>query len=155
VPSLETHERSPGSADPSGSTPGPRHVRRSPARQSVIRIGQWIVGTAVVVTVAVVLVAAVHTSLKTTASLRTPTSANAATIAYDQTMCLEAALHRDVPKGATVYIGDGTTQPSQLAAEVATLWAVPTPDRQRAQWLVGVVAGSECEGLTLQAVHQR
>jgi hypothetical protein len=106
---------------------------------------------AVVIGSSIGLLAAAHTSLHTTSSLVSPSQMAGARSTYEGVACLRHELSQLVPKGATVYVGDGSTLTSQLLLEAATLWANPLPSPRVAAWEASLQPGKGCLGYALKA----
>jgi len=104
---------------------------------------------------AVVLVAAVHSSTATTASLGTHAEQVGFTASYAQAECLRAEVRGLVPRGATVYLGSGSTAQSQVLSRSVTLWAVPTPDPRQAEWTLTLDNEGGCSGVRIFAARDR
>ena len=118
----------------------------------VLRLVAWI---AVAAGASVGLLAAAHTSLDTTASLVTRSSIDGWDASYQQHRCIQAAFHRAVPKGASVYVGGGAGEATQqLLLQSATLWANPVASESSARWIVSLQPGTECLGYTVHAARR-
>lgn len=123
-------------------------VASSPAGSLSRKLG--VAACAVVAVVAsVVLLAAAHTSLDTTSTLVSPGQAAGWRSTYANALCLQREFHVVVPKGSSVYLGDGNTAESQSLLEAATLWAHPVARREAASWDVSLQPGRGCAGLTI------
>ncbi len=113
--------------------------------------------------VAVVSVAYLGTSVvlaaRTTATLSTPQLGADQAAAYRQQVCLTEAVHREVPKGATVYVEPNANgYVTQLLTQKLTLWAEPVASRGSAAWLISLSSAPAtlgCNGLQVHAERER
>jgi len=117
-----------------------------------VAVGRRVLTVAVALVSAITLGAAAMSSISTTRALGTAGADAAGAAADHQLQCIAAAVRRGVPRGALVDVGKGTTQLSQMVADAATLWAVPTADPARARWHLTLVPGTGCDGLRLDVV---
>lgn len=109
--------------------------------------------TLLVLGVAAGLGGLIERSVATTADATSPTSRSGAISAATQTRCWTDEVRREIPRGATVYVGPNTFE-SQLAAESVTLWAQLVPTRQAARWTLALEsAPGPCGGLNMVAAR--
>jgi hypothetical protein len=118
------------------------------------RRARFVPPVVILLVVIVVLLAALHTSINESAYLRSSGQASSWTGPNDQFQCLRAHFQHEVPRGASVWVGNDPQWEAntQMLAQMATLWAVPAP-RSTAAWAASITTGSECNGLSLHITH--
>src|ERR1700733_10115940 len=67
-----------------------------------------------------------------------------------QEQCIYDAIRSRLPKGAPIYVPDYAHGREVRVNDLATLWAVPQARITTAKWVVSLVRGKECEGLSLK-----
>ena len=103
------------------------------------RVGKRIGCAAIVAAAGVGLGLSVHHDVQFTRYVTTTKFIAGLNAQQRQAECVFDAIRLKVPKGATVYVTDPRSQPTQRLAELSTLWAVPETNIADAQYRLTLV----------------
>lgn len=88
--------------------------------------------------------------IRVTSGERSASTAAAWATTDAQESCLYRAIRQQLPKGARIFVGDNSAPTADLLAELSVSWANPQVTRSTARWLVSVVQGPACSGVSLR-----
>jgi hypothetical protein len=92
---------------------------------------------------------AVHHDVETTSAVLKPSSLALAIHLNTQELCFYHLIRKELPKGATIYVGNTAPAQIQRLAELSTLWTVPQQTAATAEWEIFLYHASGCSGLGL------